>query len=295
MDGTDLIEADEADLLSEAAIERLRAHPRFREAVEAFAAGALVDYRGQDAVSRWLHRDLGRAALYLAALMLDSTPEGLTFARLAQAAADAQICSRGRALAFTQYALAAGRMTIEPPGFQPWARRRLTLSPEFMRPTRARLVDAFAATAILAPEVSEALPRLDSDEVIGRAAGVLAALLKLRPELNRNPGGPLRQIFIGRDGGMRILQHLMLSQPPDRPRLMAAAPLSRAELARCYSVSRTHVNRLLAEAAVAGALTLTSPGQVAFSAAFSDEVEAYFAGMIQVNRVVARMLMDAPA
>lgn len=84
MDGADLIEADETDLLSDAAIVRLRAHPRFREAVHAFAANALAEYEALDAATRWLQNDLGRAALYLGCAILDESPEGLTFATLAQ-------------------------------------------------------------------------------------------------------------------------------------------------------------------------------------------------------------------
>jgi len=293
MDGGDPIDADEADLLSDAAVARLRAHPKFREAVEAFAAAALAEYDGQDVVTRWLNRDLGRASLYLGALLFDSSPEGLTFARLAQAAEGSGICSRGRALAFAQYALAAGRLTLEPPGPEPWARRRMRVTPEFMHPIRVRMASTLAATAIVGPEISAALPRLASDAVVRQAAVALTILLRTRPELNRNTGGPLRQIFASRDGGMRIIQHLMLSQPAERDRLMQTAPLSRAELSRRYDISRTHVNRLLAEAEAAGALSLSVGDQVSFSPAFSEEVEAYFAGMIQVNRVIADMSLAA--
>ncbi|THD60952.1 hypothetical protein [Phenylobacterium sp.] len=293
MDGTDLIEADETDLLSDAAVAHLRGHPRFREAVEAFARESLVHYEQQDAATRWLLKDLGRAALYLAATILDGTPEGLTFARLAMTAASNGTCSRGRVLAFVHYAQAAGRLTV-PPGPEPWARRRLVLTPAFIDPTRERLVGALEATAIVAPEVAEALPRLKSDTVARQAATAVGMLLNFRPELNRNPGGPLRQIFIARDGGMRMLQHLMVRQPAQRGRLMETARLSRAELARRYGVSRTHVNRLLDDAQAAGALTLPAADRVEFSSAFSDEVEAFFGGVMQVNRVVARTLM-APA
>ncbi|MBS0333907.1 MAG: hypothetical protein JSS35_14155 [Proteobacteria bacterium] len=294
MDGTDQIEPDETDLLSEAAVARLKAHPCFRQSVEAFAAGALAEFEAQDRTTRWLSSALGRAALYLGAVLLGASPDGLTFARLAQMAADRGICSRGRVLAFTQYALATGRIVAQPSEPRPWARRPLALSPDFLRPIRARMTSAFAATAIVAPEVAPALERLGADAVIGRAVGALAALLTLRPELNRNPGGPLRRIFIGRDGGTRILQHLMLSQPPGRARLLEAAPLSRAELSRRFDVSRTHVNRLLIEAEAAGALTVAGGDRVEFSPGFSSEVEAYYAGMLQVNRMVAGMLMAEP-
>lgn len=177
------------------------------------------------------------------------------------------------------------------PGPGPWSRRRLSLTPAFIAPLRTRAVSTLQATAIVAPEVAEALPRLTSDEVVRKAVITLGALFALRPELQRNPGGPLRQIFLAKDAGMRLLQQLLVLQVPDRRRLLEAAPVSRAELARRYHVSRTHVNRLLAEAQAAGALSLVSPDRVAFSPAFSDEAEAFFAGSIQVSRVVAQMLL----
>jgi hypothetical protein len=293
MDGTDPIEADEADLLSDTAVLRLRGHPRFREAVEAFAQGSLDHYERQDAPTRWLLKDLGRAALYLSATILDGTPEGLTFARLAVTAAATNTCSRGRVLAFLHYAQAAGGLVV-PPGPEPWARRKLVLTPAFINPTRERLIGGLEAAAIVAPEVAEALPRLASDTAAEQAAAAVGMLLKFRPELNRNPGGPLRQIFIARDGGMRMLQHFMVRQPTGRSRLMETAPVSRADLSRRYGVSRTHVNRLLDEAQAAGALTLPTADRVEFTPAFSEEVEAFFGGVLQVNRVVAQTLMSTP-
>ncbi len=293
MDGTDLIEADDTDLLSDAAVARLRAHPRFREAVEAHAAGALAEYESQDNHERWLLKDLGRASLWLGAMILDTIPGGLTVSALAAAAAERQVCSRGRVLAFVHYALDTGRLTLSP-GSEPWVRRRLVLTPAFLEPSRRRMSLQFRTVALLAPEVAAALPRLASDSVVQQSSVAAGMLLTVRPELNRNPGGPLRQIFIARDGGMRMLQHLMLRQPKVRERLLTAAPLSSAALSRRYGVSRTHVNRLLADAEAAGAVHLEGRDRVVFSEAFSDEVEAYFAGAFQCCRVIAQGITAGP-
>jgi hypothetical protein len=293
MDGTDLIEADEADLLSEAAVAQLCAHPRFREAVETHAAAVLAEYQTQDSHDRWMLKDLGRAALWLGAMILDASPGGLTVSGLAATAALRQVCSRGRVLAFVHYGLDTGRLALTP-GSEPWVRRRLTLTPAFIDPTRRRLVAQFEAAALLAPEVAAALSRLTPDIAVRQACISIGMLLTLRPELNRNPGGPLRQIFIARDGGMRMLQHLMLGQTKTRARLLECAPISRAELSRRYGVSRTHVNRLLADAEAAGALRLEGRDRVVFSPTFSEEVEAFIAGQFQVVRLVAQGMSDAP-
>jgi hypothetical protein len=255
--------------------------------VEAHAAGVLAEYELQDHHDRWLLKDLGRASLWLGAIILDSMPDGLTVSALAATAAERQVCSRGRVLAFVHYALDNGRLSLAP-GSEPWVRRRLTLTPAFIEASRRRMINQFQVAALLAPEMAVALPRLAADSVVQQASVAVGVLLTLRPDLNRNPGGPLRQIFIARDGGMRILQHLLLRQPKVRPRLLATAPLSRAALSRRYGVSRTHVNRLLSDAEAAGALHLEGRDRVVFSPAFSDEFEAYFAGQIQVLRVVGQ-------
>ncbi|THD59082.1 hypothetical protein [Phenylobacterium sp.] len=292
MDGADPIEVDELDPLSDAAVARLRADPRFREAAESFAAEALREFERADEATRWLQKDLGRASLYMACAILDLAPEGLTVTGLAATAASAGVCSRGRVLAFIHYALDSGRLTLAA-GPEPWIRRRLTLTPMFMDNMRQRLHGGLESAALVAPEIAAALPKLRSDAIVSRATAAVGFLLKARPELNRNPGGPLRQIFIARDGGMRVLQHLMLRQDPGRERLMQTAEISRADLSRRFGVSRTHITRLLADAEAAGALTLPAPEQVVFAPAFSDEVEAYCAGQLQVMRTIAQTLMSA--
>jgi AraC-like DNA-binding protein len=294
MDGPKSIEAvahdwGDGDLLSDAAVARTQTHPKFRAAVEAMAEKAIASYEALDAPSRWLLSDLGRASLSWGAAILDTTPQGLTAAALANGTAAAGVCSRGRAIAFVQFAQSRGFLTAEP-GPEPWSRRRMTLNPGFMAPLRAQFRGLVEAAALVAPEVADALPRLQTDAGVKAAVGVAALLNATRPDLLRNPGGPFRQIFLSRDGGMRVLQQLLISQAPDRRCLLETAALSRAELARRQRVSRTHVNRLLSDAQAAGALSLPSPNRVVFTPAFSHEVEAYFAGQIQVLRVIGLSL-----
>ncbi len=294
MDDTDTTEtnaltADAGDLLSDAAVARTRQHPRFHAAAEAMAAKSVANYEALDAASRWLMSDLGRASLSWGAVILDISPQGLTAAVLANTSAANGVCSRGRAIAFLQYAQSRGFLTAAA-GPEHWSRRRLTLEPAFLAPLRAQFRGLVEAAALVAPEVADALPRLQSDAGVRTAVGVATLLTATRPELTRNPGGPFRQIFLARDGGMRVLQQLMLSQDPGRARLLEAAALSRAELARRQRVSRTHVNRLLADAQAIGALSLPTPGRVLFAPAFSDEVEDYYAGHIQFMRVLGLSL-----
>ncbi|HEX3363542.1 hypothetical protein [Phenylobacterium sp.] len=294
MDGGELIAEDEADALSDAAVARLRQHPRFREAVQVLAAASLAGYEAQDPATRWLTRDLGRSALYLAALIWDATPMGLSVAALAAGAAATGAASRGRVLAFVQYAHQAGHIIV-PAGPEPWGRRRLTLTPAFMAPLHHLIRGGLQAVALIDPRVAADLPELSQQASLARIIRSGAKLILDRPLLLQNPGGPFREIFVGRDGGMRVLQRLMITQPEDRARLLDVAEVSRSELSRRYGVSRTHINRMLADAQGAGALTPLSPDRVAFSPAFSDEVEAYFAGMLLCLVVVMQQTAEAAA
>ena len=294
MDGGDLISEDEADPLSDAAVARLRQHPRFREAVQVLAAASLAEYEAQDPATRWLTSDLGRAALYLGALIWDATPMGLSVATLAAGAAATGAASRGRVLAFVQYAQQAGRIIV-PPGPEPWVRRRLTLTPAFMAPLHWLVRGGLQAVALIHPDIAADLPRLSQEAGLARIVRGAARLVMERPLLLQNPGGPFREIFVGRNGGMRVLQRLLITQPQDRARLLEVAEVSRSELSRRYGVSRTHINRMLTDAQGAGALTLLSPDRVAFSPAFSDEVEAYFAGMLLCLVAVMQQIVEVAA
>jgi hypothetical protein len=294
MDGGDLAEADETDPLSDAAVRRLRAHPRFHEAVQVLAAVNLAEYEAQDPATRWLTSDLGRAALYVGALMWDASPMGLSVANLAAGAAATGAASRGRVLAFVQYAHQAGRIVV-PPGPEPWVRRRLTLAPAFMAPIHYLTRGALQAVALIDPAIGAELPHLSQEAGLEKIIRGAIKLVMERPLLLQNPGGPFREIFVGRNGGMRVLQRLMITQPAGRERLLEVAEISRSELSRRYGVSRTHINRMLTDAQAAGALTLISRDRVAFSPAFSDEVEAYFAGMMLCLTVVLQAIREPAA
>ena len=219
---------------------------------------------------------------------------GLSVATLVAGAAATGAASRGRVLAFVQYAHQAG-LIIVPAGPEPWGRRRLTLTPAFMAPLHYLVRGGLQAAALINPDAAAALPQLSEEAGLARIVRGTAKLVMERPLLLQNPGGTLREIFVGRDCGMRVLQRLMITQPAQRERLLEVAEFSRSELSRRYGVSRTHINRLLADAQAAGALTLTSPDRVVFSPAFSDEVEAYFAGMLLCLNLVLQTTLEPAA
>lgn len=283
---------EERDLLSEAAVARIRSHPLYLETARRMAASALEAHACEDAATRWLLKDLGRTSTYTTLAMLDALPEPMTAARLARALAALGVASRGRVTAFIAYAEQTGRIMVAP-GEETWAQRPLALTQAFYEPLRRRFEATFKAMTLLAPEAAEGVRLVSSDDGVRRANRVMAQLLAARPELAANPADPLRRIFMMRDAGMRLLQHFMVHRPQAGDRLLEGGRLSRSDLSRRYGVSRTHINRMIADAEAAGLVTLPRADRIAFSPALADAVEAFYAGQIQVSRQLLRMLVQA--
>ena len=76
---------------------------------------------------------------------------------------------------------------------------------------------------------------------------------------------------------MRLLQHFLSRQPPDRNRFLEDVRFSRADLARRAGVSRAHLNDLFSQSEAASVLSLPEPGRIAFSDRLSDDFELFFA------------------
>ena len=94
-------------------------------------------------------------------------------------------------------------------------------------------------------------------------------------------------MFGMREAGLLILYDLMLSQPPDRERLLEAAPISRAALSRRFGVSRAHVNKMLSDASDAGLINCPTSDRVVFSPALSAGIERQCAEVFQLTRAAA--------
>ena len=92
---------------------------------------------------------------------------------------------------------------------------------------------------------------------------------------------------------MLVLHHFLACQRPGRDLLLETAQVSRSEISRRYEVSRAHLNKLLADAEAAGALTFKSRDRVVFDPRLSEDLEGFFGGMFQVSRLVARAVLRA--
>lgn len=284
---------DVAAMLSDGALAALRAGPDFRAVVEELIAESLDNYQTFDAAGCWMTADVGRMALYVAALLLDAQPGGLTVAALNTSAQSYDASSRGRVAQFIRFAQDAGEITV-PAGPEPWTQRRLGLRAVFVERLQRRAINEARVISRLAPEIAPLAASLEDDATYRRFL-LWSAVLATRERMV-GPTTPVT-MFLQRQSGMRILYHLTLDQPPGRERLLEDAALSRNQLSKLYRVSRAHINRLLADAEADGLLSCPRPNRVVFSAALSDDFERTMAFIIQMNRAafVATALEATPS
>ncbi len=276
-------------LFSEAALREVARGPRFREVAEALAAEAITDYQRMDPATRWLMKDLGRTSIYIAAYVLSALPGGLTLSGLIAPLVAGRVANRGRITAFVERALATGRLEVVP-GPLPWTQRRLILRPAFVEALRDRAVGGLLTVGLIDPNSVAAAKRLSDDRALEVAYFKTAEITALMQTWGA-PRLPRIEFFMSRDGGLKILQGLLLRQDSARTQLLEAATFSKTDLARSCGVSRVHLNTLLLDAEQEGLLVFAGRGGVAFDPALSDSYELWVAMQVQGARLVAEAVL----
>ncbi len=276
-------------LFSEAALREVARGPRFRGVAEASAAEAIAEFQRLDAASRWLTKDLGRTSIYVAAYVLNALPGGLTLSGLIEPLVANRVAKRGRIVAFVERALGTGHMEVAP-GHLPWTQRRLLLCPPFVDVLRDRAVGALNTFGPLDPTSASAALRLSDDRILEVAYMKVAQITALAQSWGV-PSLPRIEFFMRREGGLKILQGLLLRQSPGRARLLEAAVFSKTDLARSCGVSRIHLDTLLEDAESEGLLVRAGRGGVVFDAALSDSYMLWVAMQAQGARLVAEAVL----
>jgi hypothetical protein len=272
-----------------AAFERLRTHPDFRSVAEGHARANLDFYGALPLLGRWLISDLGRSALTGAALVLDSLPGGLTAAGLIHAASVNRSCSRGRVLGYLQCCEMNG-LIVPLTGAPRSPTARLMLTPLFLDQMIRTAALNLASVARLTPEIAPAIPRLEEPDFRRGLFARLGILTASRPDLFAGPSRPV-DLFLQRDGGVRLLDWLIIAQRPGRARMLETCAFSRTALGRAGFVSRTHVTRLLADGE-AGGLLQVGARHIEFAPALSDDVERHHALVFEALRAAAESALD---
>lgn len=243
--------------LSPPALEALRLHPRFLEAMELSVRRALV-LQDTSALNTPHLKDGGRFFAGLLALYLHATG-GLTLARLREACAQTGITSRGRVLA-----ILTGLRVI---GFIERAPREGDARVQFYRPTsgmvgafRARIGVELQGAALVSDAAAQAADRFE-DEAFFYALMTRIGEFLTTPSLLKDAVESPISIFSDRVAGTIILYALLAggepgdSFPPEGPLRM-----SLAGLASRFKVSRTHVLRLFRDAEGRGLLRRDAEG-----------------------------------
>jgi len=278
------------DALSPQAFQRLRSHPDFRTVVEDHCRASLDHHAGMPLVDRWLVSDLGRQSLSRAMVILDAVYGEVGTRALVEAAQANRTCSRGRVLAFLKRAELNGMISAPPA--QSEMDRVFKLESRFIE-VMGRYTEMMVETvARLSPEAAPAAEAITEPDFRRRFMATLGRLSVSRRDLFAGPEMPV-VLFLYRDGGERILERLIISQPRERSRLLQWAPVSRSSLARTAFTSRQHVRRLLDAGESEGFLSV-SPRSVAFSAALSDDVERHFSLIFEIARAAALITQRRP-
>ena len=282
-------ELDPKALFSEDALRAIVRDPRFRDVAEALAAEASTNFQGLDAASRWLLKDLGRTAIYVGAFALYAFLGTLTQSGLIAALTASGVASRSRVISFVDRAIATGRLGMSP-GPLPWTQRPLTPRPVFVEVLRDLLAGGLRAIGPIDPTVALAARSLSNDRTVAAAYVTLGRTSGAMRSLGAPPL-PRIEFFMQRDGGLKVLQELLLDQDPGRARLLEDTRLSKTDIARRSGVSRIHLNTLLEDAEAAGLLTRVGRSRIVFDRALSDSYELWVAIQIQGARLIAETIL----
>lgn len=272
--------------LTEETFASVRATPGFRMACEAAAAASVREFLDLDADHQWITKDYGRAAICTIAAFLHYAGE-LTVQNLTAVIVGSGVSSPGRVNQLVRRCIDIGQLSVAD-GAGIWTRRRATLGEDLLGMIHRRALCDMNGALSLAPELGGALAIVDTQEGAVSALMHLARVTGERPELFRFDAKRPLNFFLDREAGMSILFDLLVSQAPDRARLLEAAPLSRYALARRYGVSRAHINKLLAESGHTEAVG----DRVMFSETLSEAVEAHYALVFAHAQGAARLLLS---
>jgi len=228
-------------------------------------------------------RDLGRSALSGAAIVLDgfSQGQGMTFGLLVDSALRNKVCSRARVRLYVERAIANGLMATDAPGEPLSHRTRIEILPSFREVMRRGMRTTLTSLMMLAPDVEPAVGRLDELRFFGRVSTAVGFQMEMQRDLF--PTDRPVHLFQSRDGGTRMLEHLICLQAPGRDQLLQSCDISRSGLARASFSSRVHVTRLFSELEHEGLVRLDGRRMTA-SRELSEDVERHYAALFALAR-----------
>jgi hypothetical protein len=232
------------------AIAALRVHPRFTEAASLTTASAAHLYRGNRLLNL-MTSDHGRIMISLLAVYLHLNG-GLTVSRMAALCVEQELSSPGRAKAMLMLMRAFGYLASAPMDHD--------LRVRHLMPTEALMLLQRERTKCLLDGCAMVMPEHASTFSAQSNPGFAPAYLNHLCELylsgfRNHMCVPDIQLFTERSAGLVILWDMLGTIDPDGsfpPARILSAPIS--ALSRRFTVSRTHVRRMLQDAVSEGFL-----------------------------------------
>lgn len=260
---------------------RLRANPRYPDAVRTFASAMLAQAEGDRALDTVL-KDAGRnvAAKCLAYLHVTG---GLTLPRLKALCASTGLVSPGRARTLLIHLQHLGYATPSPLR-EAKAPTRYDPTTRFLDTWRRQMRATLESAAVVEPAVSRVLTRLDAPAVFeSYVRSISEAYLEGLRDID--PTDPFFRTFMHSYAGTQIVHGLVVAGkdafPPQNP-----ITFHSTETAKRFSVSRLHVRRMMDSAQREGLIRLAD-GALVFTPAGRAAVDHIYATQLIVFLVSA--------
>jgi hypothetical protein len=208
--------------------------------------------------------DLGRLVIGNLALYLHYSSDpagpgfGLSAGRMMALCAEQKVCSRGRALASIALMRNAGDLVPAAPCQVHRRLRPLVPTEKLINACREYWEAIFRGMAMVVPRRSNAVAALQSDDILAAFLQVFGGYFCAGMRMFK-PGATLTH-FAQRNAALAILFSLLVaSEPEGREGSLVMVPISIAELARRFGVSRPQVVRVLDEAVEASLVERSGP------------------------------------
>jgi len=272
-------------------IARVRAHPRFGEALHHSVKKAL-NHITIDPVLHNTFRDLGHVILASLALFMDATG-GLTHRRLRDLSANSGALSSGRAAALLLRLQFIGYVRGDPEHKN--GSVRIYVPTEKMKTAyRKRLLIDLESIAMLAPEAQATVDAFDNDTFRAYMAEMGRLMLSLGPR--NHPDLTAFDALTNRNSGVLFL-YMLVNEAWKDGGFPAPGPvrINASGMARALGVSRMHILRLLREAGMAGFIERDGTDTALVTPLLCDRLSLWFALFYTTNGAILARVMTAAA
>lgn len=272
-------------------IARLRAHPRFGEAVRHNIASTLGFIDENPAYFR-AFTDWGQYMLGMIALYLDATG-GIRHRRLREMSSGLTLVSAGRATAALIQMRMAGYIRPETRSLSGRAQSYAVL-PAMRDVFRRRMRIDIESAAILEPEAEALLARYDQPPVFPVLCDVSGQILLNSSRPVKSMGFEVMNVLIERRAGLMLMCALFLAADSGG-RFPAHGPVDTnvARLSERLGVSRGQILAMLRVLEEAGYYKRESHGPDAITPAFREIFEVFFALMFVASLALANLTLLA--